>query len=143
MDGARAWCETVLAQTTSTAERVELLDGFASLPLLRAGTRALLPDAQRWCAEAVILAPDQPTLRGTQGSLLVEQDECAAAWPILLEVFARTGSEQDRGICAFYLALAAQRLGHADDLNRYRHEALRCCKEPHLLKRLHTELKAA
>ena len=60
--------------------------GLAGRGLLRASTCA--------CSSmnsAISLAPDQLTLRGTQGSLLVEQGDYGAAWPILLDVFYTDG----------------------------------------------------
>ncbi len=142
VEGARAWCAESLTHPSSKEERVELLDGFASLPLLHEGTRALLPDASGWCAEALTLDPDRITLRGTHGSLLVELDRCEEAWPILQGVLAATGSGQDRGICAFYLALAARRLGRTEEGRAYREQALRDCAVPVLLRRLAAELPA-
>ncbi len=139
-DGTRAWCAEVLARPASPEEHVKLLDAFACLPLLFQGTRALLPDAQSWCKEALALAPDQLTVQGTHGALLVELDRCEEAWPILQTVFAGTASERDRGICAVYLALAAQRLGRADEMHKYRVHALRCCDVPALTKRITAEI---
>ena len=144
VEGARVWCaEQLLVGTSSKEERADLLDAFASLPLLHQGTRALLADAQLWCDEARALAPDRLTLRGTHGSLLVEQDRCEEAWPILQEVFTKTGSKHDRGICAFYLALAAGRLGRQREMLKYRSQTLRFCKVPVLLGRIQAEIPVA
>ncbi len=141
-DAARVYCESLLARTTEAAERVKLLDAFACLPLLHRGTRALLPDAERWCTEAMTLAPEEVTLRGTWGALLVESGREEEAMPILEEVLATTRSDNDRGIASFYLALAAGRLGRRREMRAFRAKALRLCKSPVLASRLRTELPA-
>ena len=141
-DGARVCCASLLARTTGAGERVSLLDEFACMPLLRQGARALLPDAERWCAEAMNLAPENGTLRGTWGSLLVELGREAEAMPILQEVLAQTHSDTDRGIASFYLALAAGRLGRRHEARAFRAMARRLCKVPVLLGRIQTEFQA-
>ena len=140
LDQARADCAAVLAQTTEPADRASVLDAFACLPLLHLGGRAFLPEAKEWCREALLLAPDRLTLRGTWGALLVEQGQAQEGAAILREVFARTALKQDRGIAAFFLALAARKLGDRPEMQRRRQQASRLCEVPALLVRLRKEL---
>lgn len=142
-DHARRIAEVLLAKAATTAERVEVLDALACLPILHQGTKVLLPDAERWCAEACALAPEQVTLRGTWGALLVELNREKEAVPILQDVLATTHSDNDRGIASFYLAMAARRLGRRREMLRYRQQTLRWCQVPVLLSRLRAELPAA
>lgn len=136
---ARAECAAALARVIPE-ERVTLLDAFACVPLLHPGAEALLPDAEGWCAEAVALAPDQVTLRGTQGALFIERGRDEEGETILRGVLPHMTSDADRGISAFYLALVARRRGRRRELRTYRRLALQLCPVDVLLKRVKREL---
>ena len=142
LDGARSACAAVLAQRADDppGERATLLDAFACLPLLHTGTRALLPDAAAWGQEALALAPDTITVRGTWGALLVELGREAEGAEILRDVLARTESDLDRGIAAFYLALVAHRQGDRREMRKQRETARRLCRQPVLMARFQTDL---
>ncbi len=143
VEPARAECAAALAQTTDPAERVTLLEALACLPILQPDAKALLPDAGKWCREALTLTPGRLALRGTLGSLLVESGRDEEGSVMLREVLASTPSAEERGVFAVYLALAAHRLGQEPARRDYQRQARRYCTQPALLKRLSTELPAA
>ena len=99
-----------------------------------------MPDAERWCAATLERLPDKITLCGTWGAILFELGRCEEALPILREVLASTLSDNDRGIAAFYLALDALRCGRTRETRGLRADALRWCKVPAMVRRVHAEL---
>lgn len=142
VEEARAECAAVLAQA-APADRVTFLDAFAGLPILHPGAGELLADAEAWAMEAVALAPGQITLRGTLGSLMIERGREEEGAAILREVLARTESDTDRGIAAFYLGVVAGRRGQRREMEAYRRQASRLCTVPVLRGRMEAELSAA
>ncbi len=142
LEAARASCAALLAPVQEPARRAEILNHLACLPLLHPGTRALLPDAQGWCEEALSLEPGHTDLLSTQGALLIEQEQAERGMAILREVFTQIKTDNGRGSVAFYLALAAHRLGRKKELRDYRRTASRFCTQPMLRGRLRAELFA-
>ena len=142
MEAARASCAALLAPVQDPTRRAEILNHLACLPLLHPGARALLPDAQNWCEEALSLEPGHADLRSTQGALLIEQGQTERGMAILREVFTQMTTDYGRGTISFYLALAAHRLGRREELRDYRRTASRFCTQPVLRGRLLAELFA-
>ena len=64
--------------------------------------------------------PERITLRGTKGSLLIENNEVEAGERMLEEVLARSQAENDQAICTWYLALAQKIEGFAQLRGRRR-----------------------
>ena len=99
-----------LEASTSGEERVNALDALACLPLYYGNARRL-PEAFRYIDEALQLAPDKWTLKGTKGSLLVDSGVLDDGIAMLEEVLSNTETALDRAISNYYLALAWHRKG--------------------------------
>jgi predicted Zn-dependent protease len=67
---------------------------------------------------AISIDPQQITLSGTRGSLLIEKNEIETGERILKEVQANSLSEMDQAICAYYLALAQKKKGNGEEALR-------------------------
>src|SRR5262249_2848238 len=91
------------AGSGSEARRL-LLDSFATGVLL-AGATEYLPEADSYSAELLRDYPNDWTLRGTRGSVLIETGRIEEGMAMLREVMENDDSVFDRAISAAFLAL--------------------------------------
>jgi hypothetical protein len=84
--------------------RCQLLDAFATCVLMF-GATDFLSEADRYSAELLEAKPDEWTVKGTRGSVLVDKGETEAGMAMLQEVMRHDPSEFDRAIGACFLAL--------------------------------------
>jgi tetratricopeptide (TPR) repeat protein len=136
----RKACEEFLRGNASLAEKTWALDRLACLPIME-DIRDYLDEAAFWSRKALELSPNDLTLKGTLGSLLVEQDRLDEGEVLLREVFESSTSDFDYGICAFYLALVAKRRGNERESTRLARRAKRTVPEPWLLSRISEEIE--
>ena len=120
-EGARA-VATKCLQASTPANRADRLDLLASAILFNE-FRELLQEADEWSREALVLAPDLITRKGTRGSVLVEQRRFEEGELLLTEVWERSVSELDAAITAFYLGLVAKSTGRTREFRRWSAEA--------------------
>lgn len=104
---ARLLCEKFLERDLQIHEKVFIMDIMACVPFMD-GLSDYLPEASRWIDMAMQLQPENLTLKGTKGSLLVEQGKFQEAEPLLREVYDKSEDETNKGICSLYLALVAK-----------------------------------
>jgi tetratricopeptide (TPR) repeat protein len=110
--------EKVLAQTEELmVTRGHALDALACIPLFF-GHQELSQQAMAYIEQAIEEEPQGISYRGTKGSLLVEAGQDQEGLAMLEEVLAETGSEHDRAICSYYIALAKCRLGDFNEARR-------------------------
>jgi hypothetical protein len=64
--------------------------------------------------EAIREDPSAITLKGTKGSLLVEEGKYGEGLQLLQEVMAHTTAENDRAVCSYYIALAMLETGRGE-----------------------------
>ncbi len=117
-DGARRSFETSLQQEPEgSPNRVRLIDQYLSL-LLAQGPGERAGEADRYSYEALLLAPDSITLRGTRGSVLAELGRNTEARTLRDDVLNHTDTDVDRAYCHIYLAwIDAQEGKRAGALN--------------------------
>lgn len=112
-DMAIAECARILETASSVEERVQLLDELACIPLFSRRLR-MLGQALSYIDEALTEAPDMITLKGTKGSLLIENGDVAAGMDLLKEVREISESANDQAITAYYLALGYFKSGNVE-----------------------------
>lgn len=96
------------------------IDSFASNALVY-GREELFEESLMKIEEAIQRAPEDVTLRGTKGSLLIELGRVDEGLRLLNQVVATQESEFDDGFCRYYDALASLKKGVrplAEDLLR-------------------------
>jgi tetratricopeptide (TPR) repeat protein len=135
---ARILCVEFLAGAFQIHEKVYLLDVLSCLPIME-GITSYLPEAVKWCDQALQLQPENITLKGTQGSLLVEQGKTLEAEPLLREVFDKSEDDTNKGISAFYLAMCAKQSGDMPRALKWAKRAKKLYREQWILTRLQAE----
>lgn len=86
-------------------DRHQVLDAFATCVLMH-GAHDFLPEADRYSEELFKAKPDEWTVKGTRGSILVDKGDIEAGITMLQDVMKHDPSEFDRAICASFLAVA-------------------------------------
>lgn len=94
-------------------ERAALLDTFATCVLMY-GAGEFLPEADRYSEELYTLKPDEWTVKGTRGSILIETGRLEEGMSMLQEVMDKDPSAFDRAISASFLALAELKRNNVD-----------------------------
>jgi len=123
LDEARA----LIADTTrAPAAKVEMLDAVACAALFWDHPE-FLPTAMMCIQEAMRLAPEAITLKGTKGALLIESGDLEVGMRLLEDVKSRSSAENDQAICSYYLAYAHFKKGD----NPAAIERLRLAKKDH------------
>jgi len=91
--------------------RCQFLDMFAT-SFLMLDASAEIDDADRYSAELLRLQPNEWTVKGTRGSVLVEMGRLEEGTKLLSEVAEHDPLAFDRAIAASYLALAEIKQGN-------------------------------
>jgi tetratricopeptide (TPR) repeat protein len=89
---------------------IQTLDQLACIPIF-GDHPEFLPVATKCIDEAIQREPQTITLKGTKGSLLIENGNLAEGVPMLEEVRRESESENDQAICSYYLAYACYKKG--------------------------------
>ena len=89
----------------SADQRCILLDAFVTCVLMYGATDHLA-EADQYSEELLRLKPDEWTIKGTRGGVLVEKGELQAGIAMLEDVMAHDHNANDRAISASFLALA-------------------------------------
>lgn len=113
--GASEFARSIV-QSVTGAHKLVVLDGLACLPIME-NLKSFLPLADEFSREALEIQPQNLTLKGTRGAILVELGRIDEAEPLLNEVHTTSEADHDQRISAFYLGLIAKARG---DLNRAR-----------------------
>ena len=137
------FCDDTLAATTSNDERVQLLERYACMPITT-GDHQILSRATGWMEEALQLKPNELTLLGTWGALLIEGGRFDEGEEALCRYCCLEISNRDRGISWYYRALIAQRRGEsARKVRRLCRRARWMCPEFWLRERIRKTLSAS
>jgi hypothetical protein len=139
LQAARAHCVALL-RGAPRAERAKWLDHCASLPMI-SGQPELLSHARRWIKLALALDPANLVFQGTEAALQFEQGEAGAAEAVFRKLLSSKVDANNRGMAAFYLALALRRrAAPAGEVALWRRNALRWCDQLWLHRRAAVEL---
>lgn len=129
----------LIATLTSKAERLEVMDRLACFPIMD-GLRCFLDEADTISKEALALQPQNLTLKGTRGSILVELGRHEEAEALLNEVYSHSEADNDKGISAFYLGLIARAKGDQQRAKAWARKAKLLHPQEWLTKRVDAEL---
>ena len=109
-----------IVKSSNAAFKLAALDSLACLPIMD-NLKSFLPAADEFSRESLEIQPQNLTLKGTRGAILVELGRIDEAEPLLNEVYTTSEADHDQRISAFYLGLIAKARG---DRNRARTFAL-------------------
>ncbi|HEX7860143.1 MAG TPA: hypothetical protein VF773_07460 [Verrucomicrobiae bacterium] len=121
-----------LRQLVSDQSKTALLDQLACIPLTQSKPQ-LYPVAESCIRKALDLAPGTLTLKGTLGSLLIEQGNFTAGEPLIRECYNRSTALHDRGICSYYLALLAAQKSDSKTARKLATQSIALYPEPWLV----------
>ena len=138
VDGATAESRS-LAQAVEGSDKLFVLDYLACLPIIQQ-VKGFLDAADALSREALELQPQNMTLKGTSGAILVELERLDEAELLLNEVYANSEADNDKGISAFYLGLIAQARGDVEKAQALGNKAKTLFPEEWLRKRVNSEL---
>lgn len=124
------------------AERVTLLDTFATCVLMY-GAVEFLPEADRYSEELHSLKPDEWTVKGTRGSVLIETGRLEEGMSMLRELMENDPSAFDRAISASFLGLAELKRNNADQAAEWLRKSRDLDPNCGSLKRIEALLRSA
>jgi tetratricopeptide (TPR) repeat protein len=128
-----------LVQGMEGANKLFVLDHLASLPITEQ-LKAFLPAADTFSADALALQPQNMTLKGTRGAILVELGCLEEGESLLNEVYANSEADNEKGISAFYLGVIAKTKGEVEKARALGGKAKLLFPEEWLRKRVDDEL---
>ncbi len=131
-------CTALLRKIISGQEKVTLLDQLACLPLIQEQPH-LYQSAEFCIRQALTIAPESLTLKGTLGGLLAERGNFAEAEP-LLRACDESSSIHDRAITSYYLARVAENSGDPKTARKLAKDSIALYPEPWLVKKANTLL---
>ncbi|PTY00573.1 hypothetical protein DB345_00270 [Spartobacteria bacterium LR76] len=112
-DAARRCFTEALETAQTNDQKIVVLENISQLVI--EGRRIdLLPEADHYSQMALEMKPAEITLKGTRGSILIEQGKLTEGVTMLQEVLETTQSENDRAICWFYMALTSFKKGETE-----------------------------
>jgi predicted Zn-dependent protease len=97
---------------------------------------AEFPEAEQIIRKAIAACPDQITLSGTLGGILVEQGRHEEAAPLLKALNYVSPEPHEQAITAAYLAHTSLRSGDPEAARSYADKAMSVCPGHRLVKRL-------
>lgn len=123
----------------TAGERALQLDQLACIAVIH-GDERFLDRAVAWAREAMTLAPEAPTLRGTLGSALVATGQYEEGIALLQPLTEPGNSPFDHSIAAAWLAFAFHQLGDSATAQRWLAESRRVGAAPALADRVEARL---
>jgi predicted Zn-dependent protease len=129
IEQAEKICVDYIAENVSNEQKLMVLDGFASYILYQSST-AHFARAEKIARMALKIAPDPLTLKGTLGSLLVEQGNYVEGEALLKECLQQSQAPIDQAISSFYLGMIKLRTGDAKEGQRLMKWGMKMYPEP-------------
>jgi tetratricopeptide (TPR) repeat protein len=105
-----------------------------------AGNKELLTEAAKLSKEVFEKAPWVPIFRGTRGTVLIEQGCYDQGLDLLKEAMSLEESPENKGACAYYIAIGEYRRGKVQEAQGYYEEARKLAPENWLLTKVGKEL---
>jgi len=142
IDQAETICDEYIQENVSKEQKLTVLDGFAS-HILYQSSAAYFARAEKFARMGLEFAPGTLTLKGTLGSLLVEQGNYAEGEALLNECQERSLALQDRAISCFYLGVIKMRIGSTKEGKRLINCAMKMYPEAWMVAKGKALVKAA
>jgi tetratricopeptide (TPR) repeat protein len=140
IDQAEKICVDYAQENVSNEQKLMVLDGCASY-ILYQSSAAHFARAEKLARMGLEIAPESLTLKGTLGSLLVEQGDYARGEALLNECQERSSALHDRAISCFYLGWIKMRTGKANEGLRLIDRAMKMFPEPWMAAKANALLK--
>ena len=105
-------------KNVSKPEKAFILDNLVSIVAIK-GYKKYLNDADRWSREAIRLASQSKTLKGTRGAILVELGRYEEGKQMLLPLTEPENEALDIAISSCYIAKAEYFLGNTEKVNEW------------------------
>jgi Tfp pilus assembly protein PilF len=131
--------DRLISEITSLHDKVMALDRLACFAIMDR-LRCFMPQAETYSKQALDLQPQNLTLKGTRGSILVELGRYEEGEAMLKEVYEKSEADIDKGISALYRGLAAKGQGDSEQGKAWGKKAKRLYPEEWLCKRVDAEL---
>jgi hypothetical protein len=122
-------CVDYVQENVSNEQKLMMLDGFSSY-ILYQPSAAHFVRAEKLARVGLEIAPGKLTLKGTLGSLLVEQGNYSEGEALLNECLQQSHALIDRAISSFYLGVVKMRTGEAKEGKRLIKRGMRMYPEP-------------
>jgi hypothetical protein len=142
IDEAEKICVDYVQENVSNEQRLMMLDGLASY-ILYQSSAARFGRAEKLARMGLEIAPGKLTLKGTIGSLLVEQGHYAEGEALLNECLQQSQTLIDRAISSFYLGMIKVRTGKTREGKRLIKWGMRMYPEPWMVAKGNALLKEA
>jgi tetratricopeptide (TPR) repeat protein len=135
---AEQLCENWLAADDSAETKIAFLDHFICLSLF-SEDRPHVASMEKWARRALELGPQNLTIHGTLGHILVELGRDAEAEPFLQNCL-NSSALHDKGISSYCLALIREREGKTPEALRLLQQALIYFDAPWFVARIKAKL---
>jgi tetratricopeptide (TPR) repeat protein len=132
IDQAEKICVDYVQENVSNEQKLMMLDAFASY-LLYQSSAAHFARAEKLARMGLEIAPGMLTLKGTLGSLLVEQGKYAEGETMLDECLQQSQALNDQAISSFYLGMIKIRTGKTKEGKRLIKWGMRMYPEPSMV----------
>jgi tetratricopeptide (TPR) repeat protein len=142
IDQAERLCLDYVHQEVGVEHKVKILDGIASDILYHSDSASLLR-GEKFARMAMEIAPGTLTLKGTLGSILVEEGNYAQGEPLLRECLDRSPALHDRAIASFYLGVIKMRTGEVKEGQRLIKRGMKMYPEAWIVAKGNALLKEA
>ena len=119
---AHRLCEQFLASAVVREGKAAFIDHFICLSLYN-NERAHLPELESWARRALELEPNNRSIHGTLGHILVELGRDAEA-ELFLQTCLNSSALHDKGISLYCLARIREREGKSQEATRLLQQAL-------------------
>lgn len=141
IDEAEKVCMDYVQEDASKDQKSLILDGLASY-ILYQSLATHFPRGEKCARMGLELTPGILTLKGTLGSLLVEQGNYGEGEEQLTECLQQSQAVHDRAISSFYLGMIKMRTGNAKEGKRLIKWAMRMHPEAWMVAKGKALLKA-
>jgi hypothetical protein len=142
IDEAEKICVEYVQENVSDEQKLMMLDGFSSYVLYQS-FEVHFGRAEKFARMALQIAPGKLTLKGTLGSLLVEQGNYTEGEALLNECLQKSHVLTDRAISSFYLGTIRIRTGKTKEGKRLMKWGMRMYPEPWMVAKGEALLKKA
>lgn len=115
--------EMLNLKNTGDESQVAVLDSLSSLPIYY-GHSEMLEECLGYIDQAILLDPEEITLKGTKNALLIELGRWEEGLALIEEVEAKTQSNHDREMASYYRALAILKSGDRTKAGQLLQEAV-------------------
>jgi tetratricopeptide (TPR) repeat protein len=117
-EAVELFLEVLKFKNISNSEKAFILDALACIVAMN-GYKEYLNEADKWSQEAIELASQSQTLKGTRGAILIELGRYDEGKQLLLPLTEPENEDLDIAVSSCYIAKAEYFLGNIDRVNAW------------------------